>query len=263
MQSVLETTPHMKNKPLIIGNWKMKLGHKASKDLASSILKAAKKANLAKSYDMVLCPSSTSTAAVAKILKESSIAVGGQDCHWEKEGAHTGDVSADMLKEAGASYVINGHSARRMEHFETSDIVRDKADAAHRAELISVICVGEPINIREKGDDEAEKFVLKQLKKSLPEKSQPSNTVIAYEPVWAIGTGRTPTSEQIAKMHGVISKYLGGEYRVLYGGSLTPSNAKKILALDGVAGGLIGGASLDADDFCQIAACAEDVGKAA
>jgi triosephosphate isomerase len=186
--------------------------------------------------------------------------LGGQDCHFENAGAHTGDVAAAMLADAGCSHVILGHSERRADHGEDDALVRSKTEAAHAAGLVAIVCVGETLGERDAG--QTLQRIGAQLEGSLPDGVTPGNTVIAYEPVWAIGTGRTPTSGDVAEVHTHIrarsverfGAAAGDGLRILYGGSMKPSNARELLAIDGVDGGLIGGASLSAEDFLAIAA---------
>ena len=241
-------------RPLIAGNWKMnglrQDGVARTKDLAARAGKAAPKC------DIVLCPPATLVQAVAEAAKGGPVAVGGQDCHAKASGAHTGDISAVMLADAGARYVIVGHSERRQAHHESDADVRAKAQAAHAAGLIAIVCVGESEAQRDAG--QALSVVEAQVAGSVPDGAIPKTTVVAYEPIWAIGTGRTPTIEQIAEVHGAIraalAKRHGGEigFRILYGGSVKASNAKQILALADVDGALVGGASLDAAEFWGI-----------
>ncbi|MDV3250886.1 triose-phosphate isomerase [Devosia sp. BK] len=207
---------------------------------------------------VVVCPPATILAAVAAQGASSGIMAGGQDCHVEASGAHTGDISAYMLADAGAQFVIVGHSERRASHAENDDIVRAKAEAAIGAGLKPIICVGETESERDGGS--AESIVNQQLSRSIPDAAEHHEIVVAYEPVWAIGTGRTPTLEEIAQMHANIRARLverfgeerGNTLRILYGGSMKPLNAREILNVDNVNGGLIGGASLLAKDFYTI-----------
>ena len=241
-------------RPLIAGNWKMnglrQDGVARAKDLAARASKTAPKC------DVVLCPPATLVHAVAEAVKGGSVAVGGQDCHAKASGAHTGDISAAMLADAGARYAIVGHSERRAAHHESDADMRAKAQAAHAAGLIAIICVGESDGQRDAG--QALSVVEAQVAGSVPDGASPKTTVVAYEPIWAIGTGRTPTIEQIAEVHGAIraalAKRHGGEagFRILYGGSVKASNAKSILALADVDGALVGGASLDTAEFWGI-----------
>ena len=207
--------------------------------------------------DMLVCPPATLLAPVADMLSGSAIFLGGQDCHINKSGAHTGDIAAAMIKDLGADYVIVGHSERRADHGESDGTVKSKAAAALAASLAPIICVGETEAQRDAG--KAEAIVENQICGSVPEGASDDTVVIAYEPVWAIGTGRTPTIDDIAAMHAhmraVAANMLGGTRRVrlLYGGSVKPGNAKEILALEDVDGALVGGASLKAEDFLAIA----------
>ena len=242
-------------RPLIAGNWKMNGLQGSAAELDAMLASGAGKG----SADLLICPPATLVAAFAARAKGSQIAIGGQDCHAEASGAHTGDIAAEMLKDAGAAYVIVGHSERRADHGESDAVVRAKAEAAWRAGLVAIVCVGETRAERDAG--RAMDVVGGQLAGSIPEAASAANLVVAYEPVWAIGTGLTPTSEDIEQIHTFIRKKLTGRFkaegagvRVLYGGSLKPGNAAEILALADVNGGLIGGASLKAADFLAIAA---------
>ena len=207
----------------------------------------------------MICPPATLVAALAEAAKGSTLLVGGQDCHANPNGAHTGDVSAEMLGDAGANAVIVGHSERRMDHGELNSQVRAKAEAAHRAGLSAIICVGETAGERAIGL--TLDVVGRQLAGSVPKGATAANTVIAYEPVWAIGTGLTPTANDVAVVHKAIrealAKLVGAEadkMRLLYGGSVKSSNAKELMSVANVDGALVGGASLKADDFCGIIA---------
>lgn len=206
--------------------------------------------------DFLVCPPYLHIAPVETELTQA-VGIGGQDCSSYSDGAYTGDVSAKMLKDLGCDYVILGHSERR-QHFEESDgLIAEKASLAHREGLITIICVGETEQQREQGTQE--EVVAEQLRDSLPGHVTPNNTVIAYEPVWAIGTGKTASADDVAAMHGFIRKKLGEtlenaqDFRILYGGSVKPGNAGELMALENVDGALIGGASLKADDFLGIA----------
>ena len=241
-------------RPLVAGNWKMN-GLRASVGELQAIIAGAS----ATPYraDLMICPPATLVASFAAAAKGSTIAIGAQDCHAEGSGAFTGDVSAEMLSDAGATAVIVGHSERRALHGETDAMVRAKAMAARRAGLMAIVCVGETREEREAGATIAR--VGRQLKGSLPEAL--AGLVIAYEPVWAIGTGLTPTTKDVAEVHGMIRKYLisqdkteGPKVRILYGGSVKPQNAKELMAVADVNGALVGGASLKASDFLAIAA---------
>lgn len=240
-------------RPLIVGNWKMN-GLAAS--LAEATALAGKTMAQMPAAELGLCPPATLVAAMAAALKGTGIGVGGQDCHGKASGAHTGDISAEMLKDAGATYVLAGHSERRTDHGETDSVVRAKAQAAHRAGLVAIVCVGETLAQRDAG--ETLKVVSAQLRGSLPDDATAANTVIAYEPVWAIGTGRTPTEDQVAEVHAAMRQELKARFndgegmRLLYGGSVKPDNAKSLMAVADVDGALVGGASLKANDFWPI-----------
>jgi triosephosphate isomerase len=199
--------------------------------------------------EVVLCPPFTLLAEVARHLIGTDIRLGAQDCHHEREGAFTGCISAAMLREAGCSYVITGHSERRRYQQETNAQVQQKARAAQQAGLIPVVCVGETLAEREAG--KAEAVVAEQLRDSLPVGGQ-GHFLVAYEPVWAIGTGRVPGAEDIAAMHRFITQACGAATPVLYGGSVNAANARDILTTPGVSGVLVGGASLKAEEFCKI-----------
>ncbi len=245
-----------KRRPLIAGNWKMN-GLIASGSELQAIIAASEP--LASRADLLICPPATLVAAFASRARGSAVAIGGQDCHPAASGAHTGDISAEMLKDAGAWFVIVGHSERRADHGESSELVRAKAEAAWRAGLAPVVCVGETEAQRKAG--QALDVVGAQLAASVPDGATAGNLVVAYEPVWAIGTGLTPTVADIEQVHGFIrgklSERFNGEgagIRILYGGSVKPSNAAEILRARDVNGALIGGASLKATDFLAIAA---------
>ena len=242
--------------PLVAGNWKMN-GTLAS--LAEVDALKEKLAGVNPACDVMICPPFTLLFPMGERLNDSSIAMGAQDCHWEEKGAHTGDIAAEMIAETGATAVIVGHSERRTDHHETDEIVQKKAAAAHRAGLIAIICIGETIDERKAG--RTLDVLSTQIAGSLPEGCNAANTIIAYEPVWAIGTGLTPTPEEVAEAHAHIRKELaakvGGEeeaarVRILYGGSVKPNNAKELMAVENVNGALVGGASLKADDFFGI-----------
>ena len=239
--------------PLIAGNWKM---NGLAADLPEIETVAEIASASAPDADIAICPPFT---LLGKAVQTSAgrIAIGGQDCHSEISGAFTGDVSAEMLKDAGATVVIVGHSERRHLHGETNTVVSAKASAAWRAGLVAIICVGETEDERACGSHV--KVCQDQLEGSVPAGARADNTAIAYEPVWAIGTGKTPTSAEIATMHAHIRECLkrrfpqeGATIRILYGGSVKPSNAAEILALPEVGGALVGGASLKSTDFHAI-----------
>ena len=245
-------------KPLVAGNWKMN-GRQASLAELTS-MGAAYDAALKSKADLLICPPATLVAAACAAARGTGIAIGGQECHAKEAGAHTGDISAAMLADSGASYVIVGHSERRTDHCESDAIVKAKAQAALRAGLIAIVCVGETEAERKAGRTLA--VVGAQIAGSLPEGATPANLVIAYEPVWAIGTGLTPTIADVAEVHafirGELANKLGAEaaagVRILYGGSVKASNAVELLGVPNVDGALVGGASLTAKDFMGIAA---------
>jgi triosephosphate isomerase len=247
-------------KPLIAGNWKMN-GLRADLNEIVAMSKATTPA-LRQKADLLICTPATILFTAAAVVIGSGIRVGAQDCHAKPSGAHTGDLSAPMLFDAGASAVIVGHSERRADHGERDTDVLAKASAVIAAGMVAVICVGETRAQREAG--KALDVVRKQLRGSVPKGGKAADIVIAYEPVWAIGTGLTPTSADIAEMHADIRKTLKAilgkaeaeKCRLLYGGSVKPSNAAEILALDNVDGALVGGASLKAADFMAIAGAA-------
>ena len=248
-------TPNVR--PLVAGNWKMN-GLSASLVEVEAMRRAAD-AGEAGVAELVVCPPATLLAQAAWKLKGGKLGLGAQDCHPEASGAFTGDISAPMLKDAGAAYVIVGHSERRTHHHETDQLVRAKAEAALKAGLTPIICIGETQAEREAGRQAA--VVIRQLRRSLPPGATSETVVIAYEPVWAIGTGLTPTPGDIAVVHNGLRALLseiGGpssaKTRILYGGSVKPANARELLELDNVDGALVGGASLKATDFLAIAA---------
>ena len=246
----------MSRKILIAGNWKMNglIGDGAAlaKEIASNVKK------LKPNAEILVCPPFTLLTTVKKALRGSKVKLGAQDCHVEEKGAHTGDVSPVMLKDAGCDYVILGHSERRTDHKETNALVKAKATAALKAGLKVIVCVGETLAERE--DGKAFEVTEKQVKGSLPAEANASNTVIAYEPVWAIGTGKTATPDDAEAVHEHIRKVLvkkcgkgvASRMRILYGGSMKPANAAELIAKEDIDGGLIGGASLKAADFTAI-----------
>jgi triosephosphate isomerase len=244
-------------RPLVAGNWKMNGLRSSSKVLDE--IRAGYTPGLKAKVELAVCPPATLVGMFAMLAVGSRVAVGGQDCHAKESGAYTGDLSAEMLADAGASYVIVGHSERRQYHGEKDVDVCAKAVAAHRAGLTAIVCVGETKEEREAG--KALDVVKKQLRGSIPVGSNSHNLVVAYEPVWAIGTGLTPTTADVAEVHGLIREELGrlvgksdhGNVRILYGGSVKPSNAVELMAVENVNGALVGGASLVAADFLAIA----------
>jgi len=243
---------------LVAGNWKMN-GLRAALPEVRAMVDGARSLDR---VDLAVCPPATLAALVGEALRGSPVALGGQDCHHKAAGAHTGEISAEMWADLGARFVIVGHSERRQFHGETEAIVAAKAVAACRAGLSPIICIGESLQERDAG--ETLSVVARQLAGSVPDDAARPDTVIAYEPVWAIGTGRTPTLAQVEEVHQAIGRALdarfgaaGRQIRVLYGGSVKPDNAASLLAVAGVDGALVGGASLKAVDFLAIAqACA-------
>lgn len=243
-------------RPLIAGNWKMN-GLKASANELAAIGQGADK--VWRKADLLICPPATLLFTSAAIVIGSKVAIGAQDCHPEASGAHTGDLSAEMLADAGATAIIVGHSERRTDHHETDAQVRAKAEAAWRAGLVAIVCVGETQAERDAG--KTLDVVGQQLAGSVPDGATAANLVVAYEPVWAIGTGRTPTTKDVEEVHKLIRDRLkdrfsgeGASVRILYGGSVKPSNAAELMAVANVDGALVGGASLKAVDFLAIAA---------
>ena len=244
-------------RPLIAGNWKMN-GLKASAAEFTAMLAGA--AAVAGKADLLVCPPATLLAGFAEQARGSAtLKVGAQDCHPRPSGAHTGDLSAEMLADAGASAVIVGHSERRADHGESDALVRLKAEAAVRAGLTAIICIGETREQRDAG--KALDICRGQLELSLPERGRAVDLVVAYEPIWAIGTGLTPTVQDVVQIHQFIRGFLtsrwnqeGALMRILYGGSVKPSNARELMAAADVNGALVGGASLKASDFLAIAA---------
>ncbi len=242
-------------RPLIAGNWKMN-GLKAS--LGELGIMADGYAQIWPKVDLLVCLPATLIYSAAAVVIGSRIRIGAQDCHAEDSGAHTGDISAQMLADAGAGAVIVGHSERRAGHAETDAIVRAKTEAAWRAGLTAIVCVGETQEQRDGG--KALDIVGNQLDGSVPAGATALNAVIAYEPIWAIGTGRTPTAADVAQMHAFLRERLAERFddasrmRLLYGGSVKPGNAAELMAVPNVDGALVGGASLKAADFLRIAA---------
>ena len=243
-------------RPLIAGNWKMN-GLKSSLAEFEAMLAGA--SGVAAKADLLVCPPATLIADFAERARGSAtLAVGAQDCHTKPSGAHTGDLSAEMLADAGARAIIVGHSERRADHGETDIEVRQKAEAVWRAGLTAIVCIGETQHQRDQG--QTLDICGGQLNVSLPDGARADNLVVAYEPVWAIGTGLTPTTLDVEQIHGFIRELLiarfkgeGTRIRILYGGSVKPSNAAELMAVANVNGALIGGASLKAADFLAIA----------
>lgn len=247
----------MARKKLIAGNWKMNCLQEEGLSLAKAV--AAKVKAQKWDCDFLICPPFTLLTSIKKCLRGTKIALGAQDVHFAEKGAHTGDISPLMLKDAGCTYTLIGHSERRVDHFESNDLICKKAIAAHNAGLNTVICIGETGAERDAG--KTIKVCQEEINGSVPDNATAKNTVIAYEPIWAIGTGKTPTAADVQEVHAAIrkalSKKLGkavaNKMRILYGGSVKPANAKELLLLPDVDGALIGGASLKAEDFIAIA----------
>jgi triosephosphate isomerase len=240
---------------LIAGNWKMHGLAQQAVALARDIAAGAQGVT----SELLVCPTALHLAAVAQVLRGTSVAVGGQDCHEAAQGPHTGDIAAPMLRDAGATWVILGHSERRQNHGETDELVREKTLAALEAGLTPIVCVGETADQRNGGQET--EIVGWQLAGSLP---KPFTGVVAYEPIWAIGSGKTATEEDVAIMHAFIRAELvrqfgdaGHAVRILYGGSVKPANARSLLSVANVGGALVGGASLKADEFLAIARAAQ------
>jgi triosephosphate isomerase len=239
---------------LIAGNWKMNGLREDGAALAHGLAQRAIAAGGGgPGCELLICPPASLLATVGGALAGSGIALGGQDCHAAPKGAYTGDISPEMLADAGCSYVILGHSERRHGHGEGDAVVREKILGAWRASLVAIVCVGETQLQRQTG--KAADIVSTQLAGSVPNGATADNLVVAYEPVWAIGTGLTATLEDIATMHATVRASIPGGGRILYGGSVNPQNAAGILGLVGVDGALVGGASLDAESFWTIARC--------
>jgi triosephosphate isomerase (TIM) len=245
-------------RPLVAGNWKMNGLSGSLSELTA--LRARLDAAPIPEADAMVCPPATLLTRARDVLDGSAILLGAQDCSPHPSGAHTGDISAEMLADAGATAVIVGHSERRIDHGETDELVHAKALAAYRAGLTAIICIGE--TEAQYRDGNTLDVLRGQLEGSVPQGARAENTVVAYEPVWAIGTGLTPTPPEVAQVHGLIRSVLGqmlgdseaGAIRLLYGGSVKPSNAAELLFVPDVNGALVGGASLKADDFCEILA---------
>jgi triosephosphate isomerase (TIM) len=243
-------------RPLIAGNWKMN-GLKASTAEFEAMLAGV--SSMAAKADLLVCPPATLVASFAEKARGTAVAVGAQDCHPKASGAHTGDISAEMLADAGAKAVIVGHSERRADHGESDQLVRQKTEAVWRAGLVAIVCIGESEEQRNSG--QTLDILRGQLNLSLPDTCRADNLVVAYEPIWAIGTGRTPTTADVEQIHKFIRDLLtdrfkgeGARMRILYGGSVKPSNAAELMAVANVNGALVGGASLKATDFLAIAA---------
>ena len=243
-------------KPIIAGNWKMNMTPSQAKELVTDLIPLVKDA----ACDVVVCPPYVDIALVAELVKGTNIQVGAQNIHWAEKGAFTGEISAAMLKEAGTAYAIIGHSERRQYFGETDETVNSRTKAALAAGIVPIICVGESLAQRENGETDA--VVSGQVKADLegiPGEAV-AGLVIAYEPIWAIGTGKTATDEQANETIGLIRKTIASLYgqavadqvRIQYGGSMNPKNVKGLMAQAQIDGGLIGGASLKASDFAQV-----------
>ena len=247
----------MVRKKLIAGNWKMNCLQEQGSALAKAVAAEVKTGKF--DCDFLICPPFTLLGLIKKCLRGTKIALGAQDVHYDTFGAHTGDISPLMLKDLGCTYTLIGHSERRVDHFEKNELICKKAVAAHQAGLNTVICIGETAAEREEG--KTIKVCQNEINGSVPADATAKNTVIAYEPIWAIGTGKTPTAADVQEVHAAIraalakklGKTVANKMRILYGGSVKPSNAAELLSLPDVDGALIGGASLKADDFINIA----------
>lgn len=242
-------------KPLVAGNWKMN-GQRDQLDQLALMAQGVDD-ELADNLDVVICPPATLLYVATALSEDTGLKVGAQDCHHERSGAHTGDISAEMIRDCFADYCIVGHSERRTDHGESDFNVAGKAQACWRAGLTAIICVGETEKQYDAG--EAEQVLSRQLAHSIPSGATENDTIVAYEPVWAIGTGKTPSPEDIANIHAHVRKELvdklgghGERMRILYGGSVKPANSAEILSIDNVDGALVGGASLKAEDFLAI-----------
>ena len=244
-------------KPIIAGNWKMNKTPSEARELVSALIPLVKDAKC----DVVVCTPAVDFAAVSEVIKGTNIKLGAENMHWKESGAYTGELSAAMLKESGVEYVILGHSERRQYFGETDATVNQRVLAAVKAGLTPIICVGEKKEEREAGYTNALVTYQTQIALSGLTADEVKHVVIAYEPVWAIGTGKTPTPEDVEEVHAAVRKVLAkklgkgvaNKMRILYGGSVKPSNAKEFLSLPDVDGALIGGASLKAQDFLAIA----------
>ena len=239
---------------LVAGNWKM---HGTIASLGELRLLTTMLKGVRLNCDVLVCPPATLLMAAHRLTRQSPIGLGGQDCHAQTKGPHTGDIAAEMLKDAGASAVILGHSERRIEHGETDSIIRAKTLTAQRAGLLAIVCIGESLAERQEG--RTLDVITTQISGSLPPDASPRQTIVAYEPVWAIGTGLTPSSSEISDVHrhirSMLAKLFGRQSSavpILYGGSVKPANAAEITALPDVNGALVGGASLRAADFIGI-----------
>ncbi len=246
-------TPEIR--PLVAGNWKMN-GLRASLDQIKAMAEGVK-GELSEKVETLICPPATLLYVATALCDDSPLLIGAQDCHEKVSGAHTGDVSAEMIADCFGTHVIVGHSERRTDHAETDALVRAKAEAAFAADLVAIICIGETGDERKAG--QTLDVLKRQLAGSVPDSATAENTVIAYEPVWAIGTGLTPTAKDVEEAHAfqrseLVARFgaAGAKMRILYGGSVKPGNARELMGVANVDGALIGGASLKADDFLAI-----------
>lgn len=249
-------------RPLVAGNWKMN-GTRASLDQIKAMAEGVK-GPLADKVETLICPPSTLLYVATALCEDSPLKIGAQDCHQNASGAHTGDISAEMVADCFGTHVIVGHSERRTDHAETDHLVKAKATAAYAADLVAIICIGETADERKSG--QTLDILKRQLAGSVPDEATAASTVIAYEPVWAIGTGLTPTVEDVKEAHAFMREELvkrfgaeGKGMRILYGGSVKPSNALELMGVENVDGALIGGASLKAADFLSIYAAYEQL----
>lgn len=249
-------------RPLVAGNWKMN-GTRSSLDQIKAMAQGVK-GPLSEKVETLICPPSTLLYVATALCDDSPLLIGAQDCHEKESGAHTGDISAEMIADCFGTHVIVGHSERRIDHAETDHLVRAKAQAAYAAELVAIVCIGETADERKAG--QTLDILKRQLSGSVPDEATAATTVIAYEPVWAIGTGLTPTVDDVAQAHAFMRNELvnrfgdeGKRIRILYGGSVKPSNALQLMGVENVDGALIGGASLKADDFLSIYAAYEQL----
>jgi triosephosphate isomerase (TIM) len=249
-------------RPLVAGNWKMN-GLRDNLAELKAIIDGVDTPSL-EMIDTLICPPATLVYVATALAEDSELAIGAQDCHWNASGAHTGDISAEMIADCLATHVIVGHSERRADHGEDDATVARKAEAAWDADLVAIICIGETEAERKSGETLA--VLGRQLAGSVPDGAEAEMTIIAYEPVWAIGTGLTPTADDVAEAHAFIRETLVGRFddegaamRILYGGSVKPSNARELMAVHNVDGALVGGASLKADDFLAICAAYNDI----
>ncbi len=248
-------------KKLIAANWKMNFTMAEAREFVSHILQDAKNyPDILDKAEFLICAPSVYLSALSKFSKEGVMTIGGQDCSFHGKGAYTGEISAEMLRDVGCTHVIVGHSERREYHGEQNDLIAGKAQSAYKNGIKAIICVGE--SLKERDAHLHKEVVKRQLLESVPKEATAENTVISYEPVWAIGTGKTPSPKDAGEMHNFIralitKHYSGGEnMRILYGGSMNSENAKELLSTPNVDGGLIGGASLNVDKFFAVAKCA-------